>query len=398
VRVSSHDAARAGARLCAILGLIGLIAGYRDAALGQDGFVGVSGGRFVHNGRPFHVAGVNNHYLTFGSAAEVTRVLDDAVAMQANVVRTFIQPVIGSPDGETVPTIWNWRSKAEASNLGVGGAYMLYWDTARGEMGINEGADGLERLDFLLAEARKRDLKLLIAFLDFWAYTGGAQQMRAWYGSEDKNTFFFADPRTKQNYKDWISHVMNRVNAITGIRYKDDPTVFAWQLMNEPDIRPPSLRDSWLAEMAAHVKSVGPNHLVSSGRANISEKLAEVAIPELDFGVWHGYPVHTNLTPAQINTLIGEFCARGRAHGKPVILEEFGFARSNHDQAAVYRTWLDTIHRSPGCAGWLVWRLVSRQDSGKFPLDVHDQFDIRRDGGEVWDVLKDAAVALRARP
>jgi len=385
-------------RACAMLGLIAVIAVHAAAARAQDHFADVSGGRFVHNGKPFHVAGVNNHYLTFGSAAEVMRVLDDAVAMQANVVRTFIQPVIGSLDGQTVATIWNWRSKAEASNLGVGGVYMLYWDTARGQMGINDGADGLERLDFLLAEARKRDLKLLIAFLDFWAYTGGAQQMRAWYGSEDKNTFFFADPRTKQNYKDWISHVVNRVNTITGVRYKDDPTVFAWQLMNEPDIRPPSLRDGWLAEMAAYVKAADQNHLVSSGRANVRDRLAELAIPELDFGVWHGYPRHTNLTPAQINTLIGEFCEIGRAHGKPVILEEFGLARSNRDQAAAYRTWLDTIHRSPGCAGWLVWRLVSRQDSGKVPADDHDQFDIRNDGGEVWDVLKDAAIKLRARP
>lgn len=45
------------------------------------------------------MAGVNNHYLTFGSSAEVTRVLDDATAMGANVVRTFLQPVIGSLDG-----------------------------------------------------------------------------------------------------------------------------------------------------------------------------------------------------------------------------------------------------------------------------------------------------------
>ncbi len=280
---NSPQAARAAMRACAMLGLIAVIAVHAAAARAQDHFADVSGGRFVHNGKPFHVAGVNNHYLTFGSAAEVMRVLDDAVAMQANVVRTFIQPVIGSLDGQTVATIWNWRSKAEASNLGVGGVYMLYWDTARGQMGINDGADGLERLDFLLAEARKRDLKLLIAFLDFWAYTGGAQQMRAWYGSEDKNTFFFADPRTKQNYKDWISHVVNRVNTITGVRYKDDPTVFAWQLMNEPDIRPPSLRDGWLAEMAAYVKAADQNHLVSSGRANVRDRLAELAIPELDF-------------------------------------------------------------------------------------------------------------------
>jgi hypothetical protein len=51
------------------------------------------------------MAGVNNHYLTFGSAVEVTRVLDDAVAIGANVVRTILQPVIGSILGPALTAI-----------------------------------------------------------------------------------------------------------------------------------------------------------------------------------------------------------------------------------------------------------------------------------------------------
>jgi len=396
--VNLPQALHARSCLCALLALIGFVATDLCATSAQGGFVGVSEGRFIHDGRRFDIAGVNNHYLTFGSAAEVTRVLDDAVALRANVVRTFIQPVIGSLDGRSVPTIWDWKRQADASNLGVDGAYMLYWDVPRREMGINDGADGLQRLDFVLAEAAKRDLKLIIAFLDFWAYTGGAQQMRAWYGSDERSTFFFADPRTKQNYKDWIRHVLDRVNTITGVRYKDDPVILAWELMNEPEIRPPSLRDSWLAEMASYVKSLDPRHLLASGRANVRERLADIGIAEFDFGVWHGYPRHANLAPTQLEALIDAFCEIGRMHRKPVVLEEFGFARSNPDQAEVYRSWLQAVHRNPACGGWLVWRLVSRQDSGRFPDDPHDQFDIHNDGGDTWNVLKEAAVALRARP
>src|SRR5271166_6798047 len=88
------------------------------SATAEPQFVGVEGAHFVLHGSRFNVAGINNHYLTFGSRAEVERVLDDAVAIGANVVRTFIQPVIGSLDGKRVPTIWDWRSTASSNDLG----------------------------------------------------------------------------------------------------------------------------------------------------------------------------------------------------------------------------------------------------------------------------------------
>ena len=235
---------------------------YASAAVSAPGdppfmsFVKTSGTKFTVDGRPFFVTGVNNHYLTFGSRDEVTRVLDDSVAMGANVVRVFLQPVIGSLDGRA-PTIWNWRSRADASDLGVAGTYLLYWDPRKAAMAINDGPDGMQKVDFLIAEAAKRRLRLVIAFLDFWDYTGGAQQMRAWYGSQDKSTFFFADPRTKRDYRTWVAHVVERVNPLTGLAYRDDPTIMAWELMNEGErAGRESLRLAWIAEMSAFVKSI----------------------------------------------------------------------------------------------------------------------------------------------
>jgi mannan endo-1,4-beta-mannosidase len=357
-------------------------------------FVKTSGTAFTLDGKPFFATGVNNHYLTFGSKDEVIGVLDDAVAMGANVVRTFLQPVIGSLDG-TIATIWNWHNGADASNLGVGGAYLLYWDPHEGGMAVNDGPNGMENVDFLIAEAGKRHLKLIIAFLDFWAYTGGAQQMRAWYKSTDKTGFFFDDPRTKRDYRNWVSHVAQRVNPLTGLAYRDDPTIMAWELMNEGNARPESLRLAWTAEMSAYVKSQDHNHLVGSGHANVNPKLSDLTIPTLDFGTWHGYPLYYNLTVREFNDAITEFCGMAGRADKPVLLEEFGYARSNRDSADAYALWLDTLARDSNCAGWLVWRLVSRQDSGRYPVDEHDQFDIRNDENPIWHVLQDAAARRR---
>lgn len=379
------------------LALPGTTDGNVDPVAPKD-FVGRIGTRFVLNGAEFPVAGVNNHYLTFGSEQEVVRVLDDAVALGANVVRTFLQPVIGSLDGSTTPTIWDFHSKAETSNLGVNGTYFLYWDTGSGAMAVNEGARGLAKLDFLMAEAAKRDLKVILALLDFWSYTGGAAQMSAWYGSRDAGRFFARDPRTVRDYKAWAKHVILRTNTITGAVYRDDPTIFAWELMNEPNIRPARLLRRWVGEMAAHIKSLDPHHLVTTGHGNIYESFSDIEeIPEIDFGTWHGYPIHWNVSPEVINEKIGEFCAIAQRAKKPMLFSEFGHARSNPDHVDVYRMWLDTLLRNQDCAGWIVWRLVSRQDSGRFPVDSHDQFDIRNDGGALWQVLKEAAAEMRAR-
>jgi mannan endo-1,4-beta-mannosidase len=363
----------------------------------EHGFVGREGTHFVLDGKPFFVAGVNNHYLTFGSQSEVVRVLDDAVAMGANVVRTFIQPVIGSPTGSVPPTIWDWRQRAYSSDLGVHGTYLVYWDASRNAMALNDGPNGLEKLDFLVDEARKRNLKLIIAFLDFWDFTGGAQQMRAWYGSEDKHTFFFQDERTKDNYKSLVRSILTRLNTVTGTVYRDDPTIFAWELMNEPYIEPKTLLFSWIGEMSSYVKSLDRKHMVTSGQANVDNHLSDITIPSIDFATWHGYPIYYNQTVNDMDKLIVDYCRIAAEAKKPVLLEEFGYARSNPDQAAAYSQWISTIDKNPDCAGWLVWRLVSPQDDLRYPKDEHDQFDVHNDGGPLWNALRAGAVESSKR-
>jgi mannan endo-1,4-beta-mannosidase len=363
------------------------------AARRQRDFVTRRDNEFFVRGTKFRVAGVNNHYLPWGSKQEVTRVLDDAVAMHANVVRTFIAPIIGSTDG-SAPTIWNWQSKSDSSNLGVNGAYMAAWDPTRKSIAVNVGPDGLGRIDFLINEASKRKLRLIIAFLDYWAYTGGAPQMNAWRGGGKDDHSFAESAQSQADYKELVRTVVTRVNSLSGVAYKDDPTIMAWELMNEPDIHPTSLFLSWVGEMAAYVKSIDPNHLLASGSGSIQTKLVELQTPAIDFGTWHGYPAYEHVAPENYSAEITDYCGLAKGYGKPVILEEFGVAASNADRPQIYRQWLTTVQSNPICAGWLVWRLVARQDNGQFPVDDHDQFDIHNDASPVWLVLKNAALAM----
>jgi hypothetical protein len=37
-------------------------------------------------------------------------------------------------------------------------------------------------------------------------------------------------------YKNFLTALVTRVNTITGVAYRDDPTIFAWELINEPRV------------------------------------------------------------------------------------------------------------------------------------------------------------------
>ena len=44
---------------------------------------------------------------------------------------------------------------------------------------------------------------------------------------------FFSNPAVKQIFKDHMRAIVNRKNTINGLQYKNDPTIFAWDLLNE---------------------------------------------------------------------------------------------------------------------------------------------------------------------
>ena len=380
---------------CGVLaGLLLLTFGFGVPAKAAS-FVATRGTQFTLNGQPFYVTGVNNHYVGWGSKAEVDRVLDAAVAMGANVIRTILGPAIGAPGGQDPKTIWDFKSTSNSYELNTHGVYLLYWDPKTKTMAINGGANGIGRIDYLLAAAAQRHLKLLLALVDNWSFIGDMPQMDAWYGSTDKTAFFFSDPRTIADYKTWARYLIMHVNPLTGLMYRDDPTIFDWELMNESQARP-DLRHSWKEMMSAYIKSLDPNHLVSSGDDRLS--MDEFSIPTIDFVTWHGYPKYYGITPKAMKALIQTDCGVAAQYHKPVLLEEFGYSSSNKapTQVEAYQSWLSTMAADENCAGWVVWSLVARQDSGFYPEDTEGGFDIIDDGGPAWTVLSRAAHEGRA--
>ena len=58
------------------------------------------------------------------------------------------------------------------------------------------------------------------------------------------------------------------MNCFNGKIYKDDPTIFAWELANEPRAegdQSGNILNEWITEMSAYIKSIDDNHLVTTG-------------------------------------------------------------------------------------------------------------------------------------
>jgi endo-1,4-beta-mannosidase len=49
-----------------------------------------------------------------------------------------------------------------------------------------------------------------------------------------RHALFFSDKDAKQLYKQFAKTIIQRRNIINGRIYRDDPTIMAWSLINEP--------------------------------------------------------------------------------------------------------------------------------------------------------------------
>jgi mannan endo-1,4-beta-mannosidase len=355
------------------------------AANAATNFVSRNGSNFDLNGQPFRYGGANNYYLHYKSQNMVDDVFANAQAMGLKVIRAWTFLLCGgdkpnSPNGGCSTGQTNWMQ--EWSNAANGGA--------GGQVFNDSGPGGLVLIDKMIASASAHGIKLILPFTGNWKDFGGMDQYVTWYGLTNHDQFY-TDSRIQTDYKNWISHLINRVNTVTGVTYKNDPTIFAWELANEPRCIDANLPTSgtctsttltnWAGSISTYIKSLDPNHMVSVGDEgfhpgvggsssqwpyNVTDGVdhaALTALPNIDFGTYHLYPQGWGQSPADTwgTQWINDHNSVGTSTNKPEILEEFGTTdQSTRD--ATYTAWTNAV-KSGGGDGWNVWLLTAKDDS-----------------------------------
>ncbi len=184
---------------------------------------------FELDGKPFCFEGTNNYYLNFKNRDMVNDVFARAKRLGLGVMRMWAYIDRGSLDNSVPPIDPGDRKDGTKE-----GCYTQYWDTANKRPAYNDGATGLEMVNYALHAARESGIKVILVLTNNWKDFGGMDQYLTWYGLT-KHYQFYTDDRVRTAFKDWATHLVNHKNSIDGMLYRDDPAIFAWELANEPD-------------------------------------------------------------------------------------------------------------------------------------------------------------------
>jgi mannan endo-1,4-beta-mannosidase len=170
-------------------------------------------------------------------------------------------------------------------------------------------------------------------------------------------------------------------------RYKTSKAVFAWELANEPRCHgcPTSITTNWVAKTSKYIKSLDPNHMVTTGEEGfgldggsdtsypyqVGEGMnftANLEAPDIDFGTYHLYPSSWGEDDSWAPSWIASHAKAAALVGKPVILEEYGSLLHSNEtswQAEVLATQT---------AGDMYWQYGDSLSSGKTSDDGYAMY------------------------
>jgi endo-1,4-beta-mannosidase len=220
--------------------------------------------------------------------------------------------------------------------------------------------------DHTLALARAHGEKVIATLGNQW---GSCEQEPPIYKSEDWYRSGYRtdlDPGATETYRDWVTDIVGR--------YRDDPAIAFWQLMNEAEDRTSSGRCSgtaaatlraFAADIASLVKQIDRHHLVSLGTIGSGQcgtagpHYREVhSVVGIDLCEYHDYGSPAVAMPGDLANGLQARIADCRSLDKPLFVGETGITTSSAGsldaRAALWETKF-TAQFKAGVVGELIW-------------------------------------------
>lgn len=347
-----------------------------EPPINNTDFVQIENGDFVLDGQPFRYAGTNAYYLPNYEKIN-SGVVDRAMELFENT-------------GVNVVRMWAFYDGYDCGYSQNDPSENVI-QTAPGEY----SEEALQDLDRVIAKGKERGVRFILPFINFWDELGGICQYNTWAGATDPSTnmeFFLNNEQTQKWYKEYISMLLNRTNTVTGVAYKNEPAIMAWQIINEGRNRgqdPAILRD-WYQEIAQYIKSIDSNHLVSTGEEGFDEGtpseytsedysntytlranegtsyIMNTEIPEIDFGNAHWYPTEYGFGSTVDDSFLTGQKAWLNDHqkiaenvGKPFIIGEYGYPGWGDERVDQMYTAFYEHAETIALDGNLLWQLVA---------------------------------------
>jgi mannan endo-1,4-beta-mannosidase len=347
-----------------------------SGSAGRAGFVRANGLRFTVDGKPFRFVGANVAVMYRDEdRARMPETLQQAGQLGIKVVRVWASGEGGPNDVKPIgadfndwPRTHSFRNKPDE------------WNEAE-----------FVFLDRVLAEAARDGLRVQLCLANWWRDTGGVTQYLRWSGiagaDDDKQPFginkeiamqFYTNDTARRLYRGHVQKIVTRRNTITGTMYRDDATIFGYELLNEAQSVTGRWeeRRAWFAEMSAYLKSIDPNHLIAPGdwgyrsAAERREWLKDHALPNIDYCDVHNYPradtdISVDSSPA-LREFVQNRVAAAAAVNKPLVFGEFGMGRDGFKgltEVEWFRAYFEHTARE-GVGGAMFWILTPDPSRG----------------------------------
>ncbi|REE91708.1 cellulase (glycosyl hydrolase family 5) [Paenibacillus taihuensis] len=311
------------------------------------GFVTRSGSQLLLNGQPFRFGSANIYWLGVDenvppgtidnpTSFRVDDVFDTAKEMGFNVIRSHAAISFGCAKC-IMPTLGNYNEEA------------------------------FKKLDYAIKSAGDHGIRLILPLIDQYSYYHGGKKTWTvnWFGYPDDGQpysgyEFFNKREIIDAFKQHLSVLLNRTNTYTGVKYKDDPTIMAWETGNELlwyDNKPAEL--AWTQEIANYLKSLDANHLIMDGNYGVEDTHLSISSIDIYSDHFYKWPAIGScckgLSVSQLNTQATKVANAG----KVMYVGEYAW---NEEGYGTLASFYSAIESNPVIAGDAPWALFGHSD------------------------------------